>query len=127
MITDTQEVIAMGQLWSQDVRVVQLQVTELQSQLTAKEEEIKRLREELNDLQGRDERFREQQRLVTELQSILEINEEDMRILRQQQRETQQQETGPREWLINQNEIQLTDQERGELFTGENSMVVTSL
>ena len=95
------------------LREEQQRVTELQSQLTAKEEEIEWLREELNDLQGQDERFREQQQLVTELQSILEINQEEMRTLRQQQRATQQEETGPREWLINRNEIQFTDQELG--------------
>lgn len=97
----------------QEMRAMRKQLNELQSLVTAEEEEIKWLREKLNDLQGQDEHFREQQQLVTELQSSLQRNQEEMRTLRQQQRETQQKETGPREWLINRNEIQFTDQELG--------------
>lgn len=105
MITDTQEVIAMGQLLSQDqedealkerLRIEEFQgrgeqlieekerVAEPNNQLRTKGEESRAMKEELIGLQGQEELLSESQQRPNELQKQLRPNEHELTTLREQ-------------------------------------------
>ena len=82
MITDTQEVIAMGQQWSQDVRV-----RELQSQLETHEQRLQTMREHLIKLQ------------LANLQSQLRKKDDDIKGLQAPLKAKEQTNSKQERWL----------------------------
>ena len=82
MITDTQEVIAMGQQWSQDVRV-----REIQSQLETNERRLRTMRENLIQLQ------------LANFQAQLRKKDDDIKVLQAQLKAKEQTNCEQERWL----------------------------
>ena len=120
-----------GQIQQKDKDKERLQqkVTELQKRLIINEKEMRLMREQLADLHGQLEDKERLKQQVAELQEKLSVKEEEMRKVREQlrgQSETlekelkeEQQQTTSRDWVINWNEVQITDElEPGRSFRG---------
>ena len=88
----------------------QHRVTELQSQLSEKEQEITTMNEQLNECRGQREQLREQQQQVTALQNQLRTREGEINQMRDQLNESRGQEERirEREQLITDLQRQLT-------------------